>query len=391
MLTPNFIKFFKTGIRGFLKTETGLIYTTLGNFGSSLLGGVFWLILASLLDVESYGLTNYYIALASVFAAVALLGLDSTVITYMAKGEKRIWFEANSLLLISGLTVMVVLSFFEWSSGVLSVAMVFFMMALAEALGQKKYCQYAALSIGQRAAQIVLSLVLYAFLGLLGIVLGYFLGNLIFSYRSMMALPNFTLQFSSVKEKRNFALHSYGSNLIKNFTLYLDKMLIAPVFGYFTLGLYQLGFQFFMFLCIIPLSLYYYLLPEQASGKSKTKIKYLGLGLAIIAGLAVFLVTPFLIEQLFPSFSDSVLIVRVMCLAVIPSSVVSICNASFLGRGKSRPVLVAGLIYLGVLVASLFVLGFTFGALGLAATLIIAQTTQASYLLIRSRVENKKE
>lgn len=386
----NFIKTFRAEFRGFIKSETGLIFTTLGNLGSSLLGGVFWLVLASLLDVESYGLTNYYIALASVFAAVALLGLDSTVITYLAKGEKRIWFEANSLLLISGLTVTVVLSFFEWSSGVLSIAMVFFMMALAEALGQKRYRQYAVLSIGQRVAQIVLSLVLYVFLGLLGIVLGYFLGNLIFSFRSILALQNFTLQLSSVKEKRNFALHSYGSNLIKNFTLYLDKVLIAPVFGYFTLGLYQLGFQFFMFLSIIPLSLYYYLLPEQASGESKTRIKYLGFVLAIVAGVAAFLVTPFLIERLFPSFLDSILIVRVMCLAVIPSTVVSICNASFLGRGDSKPVLVAGLTYIGVLVALLFVLGFTFGAVGLAATLIIAQTVQASYLLVKS-IENKKE
>lgn len=353
--------------------------------GASLLGGLFWLILASILNVENYGLANYYIALASVFAAVALLGMDATVIRWLAKGEKRIWIEANSLLLISGLTVTIVLSIFEWSSGVLAIAMVFFMMGLAEALGRKKYRQYAVLSIGQRVVQIALSLVLFLFLGILGIVLGYVLGNLVFSYKSLQSLPSFTLRFDSVREKRNFAIHSYGSNLIKNFNNYLDKVLIAPFFGYYTLGLYQLGFQFFMFLSIIPLSLYYYLLPEEASGKSKTKIKYLGFGLAVIAGVSAFFFTPYIIERLFSSFTDSILIVRIMCLAIIPQTIVSICNASLLGRGQSKSVFIAGITYISVLIVLLFALGTIFGPIGLAITLIIAQSAQASYLLIKYR------
>jgi len=259
------------------------------------------------------------------------------------------------------------------------------MMGLAEALGRKKYRQYAALSIGQRVVQIVLSLVLFLFLDILGIVLGYVLGNLIFGFKALRTLPNFTLCLESVKEKRNFAIHSYGSNLIKNFNNYLDKVLIAPFFGYYILGLYQLGFQFFMFLSIIPLSLYYYLLPEEASGKSKTKIKYLGFSLAVLAGVLAFFFTPYIIERLFSSFIDSILIVRIMCLAIIPQTVVSICNASLLGRGQSKSVFIAGLTYISVLIALLFTLGTIFGPIGLAITLIIAQSAQASYLLIKYR------
>ena len=173
--------------------------------------------------------------------------------------------------------------------------------------------------------------------------------------------------------------------MIKNFNTNLDKVLIAPVFGYFTLGLYQLGFQFFMFLSIIPLSLYYYLLLEEASGKNKTKIKFLGFGFAVIAGVTAFFFTPYIIERLFPSFINSILIVRIMCLAIIPQTVVLICNASLLGNGKSNPVFVAGLIYISVLLILLFVLGSFFGPIGLAFTLIIAQTVQASYLVIKYR------
>ena len=136
-----------TWVKSFLKTEMGLVYTTIGNIGSSLLGGIFWLLLASLLSVESYGLINYYIALASISSAVALLGLDATVISWMAKGDTRILFQADSLVLISGLTVATLLSIYQWPSGLLSFTRVFFMMSLAETLGKKKYKEYTALFI----------------------------------------------------------------------------------------------------------------------------------------------------------------------------------------------------------------------------------------------------
>lgn len=372
-------------IRGFIRAEMGLVFTTLGTMVSSFLGGFFWLVLASLLEVESYGLANYYIALASVFSAVALMGLDATVISFTAKGEKRILFQANTLVLVSGLTVAAVLSIFEWSSGLLSIAMVFFMMSLAEALGKKKYREYAFLSIGQRIVQIALSLLLYIPFGILGIVVGYFLGNLLFSFRYVLSIPHFSLQIDSIKENRKFAIHSYGFNLIRNLTNYLDKIVIAPLFGFYILGLYQLGFQFFQFLSIIPLSLYYYLLPEESSGRDKGKIKRLGFGLAVAAAILAFVMEPYLIRTLFPTFIESIWIVRIMSIAVVPSTIVAILNASLLGRGKSKNVLLAGLIYVLSLIIGLVVLGGTNGALGLAVTLVVAQSIQASYLVSKRK------
>jgi O-antigen/teichoic acid export membrane protein len=259
--------------------------------GASLFGGLFWLFLASLLSVADYGLTNYFIALASIASTLALMGLDATVITFLAKGEKMILIESNFLTLLSGVSVTIILSFLNWSVGLLSIAMVFFMMSLAETLGKKDYREYAFLSVGQKIVQIALSIALYFPLGLIGVVLGYFFGNLVFSYKYIKWFPKFSLQTDSIKEKRKFTLHSYGNNLIRSFTNYLDKIIIAPVFGYYILGLYQLGFQFFMFLSIIPLSLYYYLLPEESSGNNKTQIKYVGFGFALFAAAATFLAT----------------------------------------------------------------------------------------------------
>ena len=160
----------------------------------------------------------------------------------------------------------------------------------------------------------------------------------------------------------------------------MDKVIIGVLFGYYALGLYQLGFQFLMLLSIIPGSLYQYLLPEESSGKSKREIKLIGLTFSIALALTTFIISPYLIENLFPTFMDSIQIVRVMSLAVIPSTIVAMLNASLLGKERSKTVLTAGLVYLTSLITGLIIMGKIMGILGLALTLVITQVIQAIYL-----------
>jgi len=378
-------------LRQLIKEDMGLIYTTLGSTGSSFLGAFFWLILASILQVENYGLVNYYIALASIAATLGTLGLNTTVTTYAAKGEKNLIYEANSLALISGILSALILSIFQWISGILSATSIFFGMTLAEILGRKMYREYALLSIGQRLAQITLSILLYFQLGVSGIILGYFLGYLIFSYKYLKSIKKFTIKINDLKEKRNFALHSYAFNLIGNFSGSLDKVIIGALFGYYALGLYQLGFQFFMFLSIIPSSLFQYLLPEESSGKNKTKIKLIGLVFSITVALLTLIISPYLIENFFPTFIESIETVKIISLAIIPSTIVAMLNASLLGKEKSKQVLTAGLVYLASLTTGLIVIGKIMGPPGMALAIVIAQTIQAIYLITKRKSINFPE
>jgi hypothetical protein len=61
----------------------------------------------------------------------------------------------------------------------------------------------------------------------------------------------------------------------------------------------------------------------------------------------------------------------------------SSCTTSLLGKSNSSPVLIAGVTYMAFLVAGLLLLGQVFGVYGLAVTLVIAQSIQATYLLIK--------
>lgn len=376
-----------TWLSSLIKEDIGLVYTTLGSSASAVLGALFWFILASIIEVKNYGLVNYYIALASIFTTLGTMGLTTTVTTYLAKGETKLLYEANSVTLISGIISALILSAFQWFSGLLSAASIFFGMTLAEVLGRKMYRQYALLSIGQRLAQIILSILFYYQFGISGVVLGYFLGYLVFSYKYLKSIKKFTINIHNLKEKRNFTLHSYGFNILSNLSGSLDKVVIGILFGYYALGLYQLGFQFFMFLSIIPASVYQYLLPEESSGKDKTKIKLISLIFSIIIALTILMISPYLIENFFPTFIDSIQIVKIASLAVIPSAISLMQSATLLGKENSKTVFTAGIVYLASLIIGLTAFGTISGTLGLALALVVAQTIQAVYLMLKRTPE----
>ena len=145
-------------------------------------GALFWFILASILAVSEYGEVNYYIALASIPAAIGILGLNTTVTTYLAKGEEEIVYEADSITLISSLILATIMVPFQWNLSLILIAMIFYGMAIAEILGRRLYSEYAFVSISSRLVQIALSIALYFKFGLTGILMGYFLGLLLLSY-----------------------------------------------------------------------------------------------------------------------------------------------------------------------------------------------------------------
>jgi O-antigen/teichoic acid export membrane protein len=368
-----------------LSNGAGLAYTVIGNLLSALLGALFWFIIASIQTVEEYGVTNFSIALATVAATIGTLGLNTTVTTYVAKGEVNLLYEANSLALISALIMLLTLFPIKWSAGLLSISIIFFNLTLAEILGKKRYREYAAVLLCSKILQVILSILLYFLMSIEGILLGYAIGYIVFSKRYFLSIRRFTFKFKTLERKRNFVINSYGFGLTQTLTLYLDKVIIAPLFGYHTLGLYQLGYQFYTLLNMVPTSLYFYLLPQESSGESKRGTLTLALALSSALSITTYAISPYLVKTLFPTFAEAAYMVRIICLAAIPSAIGATLNARLLGKERSRAVVIGGLIYLSALPICLVILGTTYGAIGLAYGLLLAQTIQAIYLIINSR------
>ena len=182
-------------------------------------------------------------------------------------------------------------------------------------------------------------------------------------------------------------MHSYAMELARTISMFSDKLLIAPLFGFTVLGLYQLGAQFLLFLGMVPTILYHYLLPQEASGIHSRKI---GIGAFIISSiLAIGFVAsvPWIISTLFPNFTSSILAAQLMSMGIIPMTVTSILSSRFLGMERSRPVFIGATTYVATQYTTIIILGNIFGIAGLAMALIIALTVQAVYLLAASRLQ----
>jgi O-antigen/teichoic acid export membrane protein len=369
----------------FLSSHKGLIYITLGNILGAAATGAFWLLLALIQNADEYGKTNYEISIASLAASAALLGLNTTVTTYVAKGSSKINVQANQLILISSGIAAMIVAFFNWILGFFVIGMAFWMMSTYELLGRKMYKQYALVNIGARASQLFVSILMYYFLGITGIAIGFIISFLIFSQRYFISTKEFSRDFSEVKNKIKFSLNIYSFNMSNAFLLYFDKLIIAPLFGYAVLGYYQLGFQFLLFLGMIPISFYQYLIPEESSGLKKSRVRFLGLLVSIGLTAILFLSSPWILQYLFPHYMASLDSMRIMSIGIIPMMIVWTLNSKFLNVGDTKYVLFGSAIYLTIQIGLIFYLGSTMNVIGLALAVVLALIAQASFLFISDK------
>lgn len=360
--------------------KRGVIYITLGNFFSSVIAGLFWFILARLIIVESYGYVNYLLSLAALAGACSILGLNITIMTYIPKGED-LTQEADWIVFIISLifcVLFILLNLFYVA--ILTVASSAFTMFFFETLGRKQYKKWMFLTISYRSGQLVSSLVLYFFLGLIGILIGYLLPPLLLGSPFYANLIKSQLDFGKIRPKMSFSLHAFGVRLSSTLVNFFDKILIAWIFGLTTLGLYHLGYQFFWIASVIPVSLFRYLLPEKASGSFNRDVELIGILATIISAIIAVIFSPIVIRVFFSQFVEAIALTQIMCLAVIPAAIVNIQTADLFGKENSSIVLKSNLTALIVEIAGLILLGKYFATLGLAIAVVISQVTLATSL-----------
>jgi len=371
----------------FLFSDLGLV--SFANLFQTIFGAIFWIALASILILDNYGKIQFDLAIPSILGAVGLLGLSTTVIVYTAKGNQKIKYQANFLVLIASVGISIPLYFINWTLPAFLISHNFFAMAIAYLLGQKRYKEYSAVIIGSRVTQLILSFGLYFVIGNDGILLGYAIAFFIFSYRFFSNLKFSGIGISEIKPHWNFTLNNFGTHIIIMIYSWLDKVIIAIIYGFSTLGLYTLGYQFQSAIGFVPSTLSQYLLPQEASGKETKKIRIIGyVSSAILTVLAIFLI-PIFLPLLFPSFEEATVPAMIMMLTLFPATVVSIAHSQLQGRGKSKPVLIGTIIFVSIMMSGIFVLGQLYGLEGIAASLVISYIAQSLYIWLYVKFKSK--
>jgi O-antigen/teichoic acid export membrane protein len=181
-------------------------------------------------------------------------------------------------------------------------------------------------------------------------------------------------------------MNNYGREFSKILSRSLDKLIILPIFGATVLGNYQLAYQVLMVLTILPSITYQYVLPRQASGQQNKKIVGLTIIASIVLSLMVLLTTPILLPIVFPKYEESLDIIQIMSLAIIPTTISLMYISKFLALEKTRHVIISAVIFLAVQISGIMVLGDIYEIQGLAVATLLAAITEAVYLSVIYRV-----
>ncbi len=355
------------------------------------ISAIFWLYIAAILGPEGYGEITYFLSIAIIASNVALLGSVNTIIVYTAKNVK-IQSTLYFLTLISGsiTSIIVFFIFYDIGTSFLILGYVIFGLVTSELLGYKLYKNYSKYIITQRALMVVLSIGLFYIFGQDGILVGIALSFSPYIVSIIRGFKKTKINFNLIKERANFIKNSYFQTLAATLNNTIDKIIIAPLFGFVLLGNYSLGLQFLTILQIIPLTVSRYIIPQDSSGKENKKLKRITILTAVGLSILGFIVGPTAITFIFPEFREAGSIIWIVSLSIVPYTVGLMYHSKFLGQEKSRKVLISSVIWIVSQILGIVILGSIYETNGIAGALVLGATASAIYVVIADELDKKK-
>lgn len=386
-MTPSWDK-----IRTRISSLKDLTAVGFANIAVNAISALFWLYMARLLDTEGYGEISYLLSVAGLAGTITFLGAGNTLIVYRAK-QVKIQASIYSFVLISAVVTSTTLFFIlhNFGASVYVIGYVFFGLAMSELLGTKLYRSYAKHMLSQRILLIVFALTLYYVIGLQGIVLGFGLSFFPYSILVYKGFKESKVDLSLIRIRFRFIINSYVLELTRSLNAYIDKLIIAPIFGFSLLANYYLGVQVISVLGLLPSIVFQYVLPREASGQSNKKLKKVAILTSVLLATLTIILSPILLPIFFPKFDEAVLIVQIMSLNVIPVSINLTYISKFLASEKSKIVLIGSCVFLSVQIPAIFVLGHLYNINGVAIALVLSQASESIYLITSNKLLAKRK
>jgi O-antigen/teichoic acid export membrane protein len=373
------IKNIFTGIRGLLAIGTA-------NITTSAIIGIFWFYMARVMGPENYGQVSYFLSISSVASILSILGTDSALTVNLNKND-RILAPLFFIIIVSTTIASVILYILFSEIGVSLYVIGFgvFTLVTMEQLARKMYKKYSEYLIIQKILLVAIAICLYYVIGPKGIILGYALSFLPYSIKMYREFRRSKIDFGLLKPHFGFMVTSYAFSLSRAFSYSLDKLVIFPLFGYVLLGNYQLGIQALTVLSLLPMTVFQYALPHDATGNPNLRLKTITVIVSIFLSTLIVLLSPILLPSLFPKFGHAMQLVQILSLAIIPISVNSMLISRFLGRQKTKYVTIGSSLTLSVQIIGIILLGKIYGINGAAAALVLGSALETVYLIIMTR------
>jgi len=344
----------------------------------SAISAIFWIYLAALMGAENYGELGYYISIASIVTSLSFIGGPAAITVLVAKKikiESTIYLVSILATVISA--IVLYFAFINIGLSIYVLGAVIYNLSVSELLGRKSYRKYSIYFILQKILFVVLSLILYYVMGPTGVLLGTGLSFMPFLIQIYSGFKNQSIDFKLLKTKWKFITNNFFIDLSIILSNQIDRLIIGPIFGFTILGNYYLALQVLNVLAIIPEIVKKYTIPEDSSGVNTTKIKIITIGFSIILALIGVLIIPKVIPIFFPEFKQSIELIPLISLTIIPATISGLYNSKFLAHEKSNYVVVINIISILTLILGIFTLGQLLGIVGLAYSFFLSSSIRA--------------
>ena len=357
-------------------------FLTLGfsNLTVNVIMGLFWLFLASVVTKTEYGELGYLMGIVYLAVAISLFGFRRTIMVYEPK-KQQVFLPSLVISLIS--TSIGAIVIFALTKNIVVSLLIMglapFELILSYLLSKKRFQDFSKYRLLRSVSIVILALVFYEIFGLYGIFLGYLIPSLFILKELPILIRTQKLDFSILRSKLEFILNVYANRLSGVFFKWGDKIIIGSMFGFSLLGSYHFAAQYFLLLAFFPRTIHQYLLPQESEGVRNKKIKKYFIFLTCIISIISIVTVPYGVNAILPQYSDSIIPMQILSLALIPLAISSIQTAQFLGKENSRIVLIGSILQSGTYVVFIVVLGQLFGINGFATGLLISVTIRTLF------------
>ena len=341
------------------------------------LQALFYLLFAAFLDPEVYGELSVILALAATFSTSSIFGLNISLQVFRAKNKSIVCDQMGTLFLILTTCAAIILLFIEPIAALLCVTLSFFTLNQSNLLGLKKYKKFMFYSILKSVAFFVIPIVLYFVFDIYGIILGMAISNFL---GSLPILKNLKVRsFFELKNIYKVLVHNFGVTMGARLPTMVDKLAIAPLFGFFIVGIYQFNFQVFTALAILPGILSTYLVTEESSGKSHRKLTSIVIITSIVLAIIAIFLAPILVPIFYPKYVEGIQALQILLLAIIPGSLTAIFMPKLLAK-ESTKIGYVSILRIGSLLIFIAVFGELFGLIGLSLAVLLSVTISLIFL-----------
>jgi O-antigen/teichoic acid export membrane protein len=322
---------------------------------------------------------------------LVLLGMGVVIVVYESKKENIFPASFIMILISSAITSTVVFVLTQnLVVSLLIVGLTIFEIVLHGLLSKQSYGRYSKHLLLKAVVSISLAIILYQSLGINGILLGYFIGSILVLTELCSLMKNRKIEFSVLKPKIKFTIQAYFTRLSEVLFSYGDKLMIGSMFGFLMLGNYFFAAQYLFLMDAIPRSIAQYLLPQESEGKKNKKIKILSVIMAIFIVIISIIFVPVGVKAFFPKFEESIILIQIMSLAIIPTAIYQIQITEFFGKENSRVVMIGSVTQAGLFLLLVLILGQSFSLIGIAVGLVISAVFRTIFNLIANQYLSKK-